>query len=121
MGPTRCAMIKTLKLLFGFIFVFMVAMTIRTSFQSNLFIVWPRLLNEPWTVATLWDAYFGFTTFYVWVFYKESEFVARLSWLAAIMFLGNIAMSFYVLIQLFKLPAGATAETLLLRQSAPSA
>jgi hypothetical protein len=31
-----------------------------------------------WTIATLMDAYFGFLTFYVWVFYKEMRWLPRL-------------------------------------------
>jgi hypothetical protein len=109
-------MIRSLKFLFGGIFVFMVWMTVSTSLKSSLFADLPRLLRDPWTVATLWDAYFGFITFFVWVAYKERTAAARAGWLALILLLGNIAMSFYVLLQLFRLPPDATVEDLLLEE-----
>ena len=57
---------RALQILFGAIFVWMIVMTTRTSLEQN-----------PWSVATLWDAYFGFVTFYVWVFAKEHGWVSR--------------------------------------------
>jgi len=42
---------------------------------------------------------------------------ARIGWLLAILVLGNIAMATYMLIQLFKLPANAKIEELILRRS----
>ena len=95
-----------LILLFSFIFVFMVLMTARTQLEVSFwdFPRWqPQYRANPWAMATLWDAYFGFTTFFVWVCYKESRMAMRLLWLVLIMALGNIAMSGYVLIQLVRL------------------
>jgi hypothetical protein len=71
---------------------------------------------NPWFVATLFDAYFGFLWFWLWVAYKESSFLLRLVWLVLILALGNIAMASYVLIQLWRLPEGADIEDLLLRR-----
>jgi hypothetical protein len=51
----------------------------------------------------LLDAYFGFLTFYVWVWFKERRFLPRAAWFVAIMLLGNMAMSAYVLLQLQRL------------------
>src|SRR5947207_606412 len=98
-----------LILLFGFIFVFMVVMTTRTQMQVSFwdFPRWqPQYAANPWAMATLWDAYFGFTTFFVWVCYKERSVGLRVLWFVLIMALGNIAMSAYVLIQLFRLKPG---------------
>ena len=72
--------------------------------------------NNPWLVATLFDAYFGFLWFWLWVAYKERGWLARGVWLLLILLLGNMAMAAYVLIQLWRLPPGATAEQLLLRR-----
>ena len=55
-----------LKLLFGFIFVFMVVMTVRTSLQISLWSAIPSFAASPWSMATLYDAYFGFITFFCW-------------------------------------------------------
>ncbi len=59
--------------------------------------------GSPWAVATLFDAYFGFVTFFVWVCFKERTVASKVLWFVLIMGLGNIAMSAYVLVQLFKL------------------
>jgi len=74
--------------------------------------------GNPWFIATLFDAYFGFLWFWLWVAYKETSWLARIVWLALILTLGNIAMASYMLIQLFRLSAGAKIEDLLLRRSA---
>jgi hypothetical protein len=72
--------------------------------------------NNPWLIATLFDAYFGFLWFYAWVAYKETGWLARGLWFVLILALGNMAMAAYMLLQLWRLPPGATAETLLLRR-----
>jgi hypothetical protein len=92
-----------LKLLFAAIFLWMIVLTIRTSLAVSLWSAWDSFAANPWAVATLYDAYFGFITFWVWVAYKENTLWSRLLWLALILGLGNIAMSLYVLIQLFRL------------------
>jgi hypothetical protein len=74
--------------------------------------------NNPWLIATLFDAYFGFLWFWAWVAYKESSWLARGGWLVLILGLGNMAMAAYMLRELYRLPAGATAEQLLLRRKA---
>jgi Protein of unknown function (DUF1475) len=94
-----------LKILFGFIFVFMVVMTIRTSMQQRLWDARPEFAASPWSMATLYDAYFGFLTFFCWLAWRERALAIKLVWFVLIMALGNIAMSLYVLIQLFQLKA----------------
>ncbi len=90
-----------LKILFGFIFLFMVVMTIRTSLQVP---IWQAsFTGNPWAWATLYDAYFGFIAFFCWVAWRERSLSQKVIWFVLIMLLGNIAMSLYVLIQLFAL------------------
>lgn len=72
--------------------------------------------SNPWFIATLFDAYFGFLWFWLWVAYKESGWIARFVWLILILALGNMAMAAYVLLQLARLPADADIEDLLLRR-----
>ena len=72
--------------------------------------------NNPWLVATLFDAYFGFLWFWLWVAYKESGWLARMVWLVLILLTGNMAMAIYMLIQLRRLAPDATIEQLLLRR-----
>jgi len=104
-----------LKLLFAAIFLWMTVLTIRTSLAVSLWSTWDSFAANPWAVATLYDAYFGFITFWVWVAYKENTLWSRLLWLVLILGLGNIAMSLYVLIQLFRLKTDQPVEALLRR------
>lgn len=112
--PARTA----LKLLFGTILVSMLAVTTWASLQQPLWdwggLATPR--DRAWTIATLFDAYFGFLTFYAWVAYKERTAVARVGWFVAIMLTGNMAMSIYVLRELARLRDDEPVSALLLRQ-----
>ena len=110
-------MIVFLRGLFAFIFVFMIALTAWASFERGFFEGGGELLRNPWGIATLADAYFGFLTFFVWVSYKERTMISRAVWFVLIMALGNIAMAFYVLLQLFRVPADGSVEQLLLRRA----
>lgn len=110
-------MIRALRWLFGFIFLGMIGITVWASLQKNILDCWPGIVAEPWAIATLADAYCGFLTFFAWVFYKEARPLPRLTWFVLIMGLGNIAMSFYMLMILFRLPVDATAKDILLRRA----
>ena len=107
-----------LKILFAAIFVWMIVMTVRTSMAMSLWDAPATFGSNPWAVATLWDAYFGFLTFFVWVCWKESSVGLRLLWFVLIMSLGNIAMSFYVLLQLMRLGPDEPAHAVLTRRQA---
>jgi hypothetical protein len=75
-------------------------------------------VTHPWFIATLFDTYWAFLTFYCWVVYKEVSWIARTAWLLGILLLGNIAMAVYMLIQLFRVPVNARIEDVLLRRTA---
>ena len=110
--------VKTaLKALFGAVLVTMIIVTVRSSLQVGLFDALPGLLQNPWAVATLYDAYFGFLTFYVWLAYKERGAGRRLLWFVLVMGLGNIATSLYILIQLFRLKPEQPAWEILRREA----
>ena len=66
----------------------------------------------------MFDAYYGFITFFVWLAYKELRWLPRIGWLIAILLLGNMAMSAYVLLQLRKLPADEPMARLLTARNA---
>jgi Protein of unknown function (DUF1475) len=109
-----------LQILFGFILLSLLAYTSFASLQQPV-MQWQGLTREPdrwWTIATLIDAYYGFITFFVWVAYKETAWIKRISWFVAIMLLGNMAMSAYVLWQLRQHGAGEPLANVLLRRSA---
>lgn len=108
---------RPLGLLFLLILTVMVFVTIRASLARSVFDN-AFLISDPWGVATLADAYCGFLTFYAWAFYKERSLLGRVVWFVLVMALGNIAMSGYVLRELWRLPAGAAPADLLLRRGA---
>ncbi len=76
----------------------------------------PDTGNNPWFVATMFDAYFGFLWLWAWIAYKERAWLGRITWLVLVLALGNMAMATYMLIQLVRLPADAKIEDLLLRR-----
>ena len=104
-----------LKLQFWITLAVMAVVTTLASLERSVFDN-GHLMRDPWFVATLADAYFGFLTFYAWVFYMERAAGARAAWFVAIMALGNFAMATYVLLQLAKLQPGEALDRLLLRQ-----
>ncbi|MEQ1473874.1 MAG: DUF1475 family protein [Candidatus Acidiferrum sp.] len=104
-----------LKILFSGILIYMIGMTAWVGAHKSILASGDEFSwsGHPWAMATLFDAYFGFVTFYVWVAYKERRWSAKVIWFVLIMGLGNIAMSAYVLLQLFKLrPEQATSAIL---------
>ena len=76
----------------------------------------PGVGNNPWFLATLADAYFGFLWFWLWLAYREPGWLSPLIWLVLILLLGNMAMAAYVLLSLRRLPPGPRTEDLLLRR-----
>ncbi|MDX1957274.1 MAG: DUF1475 family protein [Leptospiraceae bacterium] len=109
-------MMLVLKIFSSLVFVFMIYSTVQTSIALNLFEHLPTLLKDPWAVMTLYDAYFAFLFFYTWIFYKENNWLLRILWLVLVLALGTIAMSLYLLIQIFKLKEKDSIEELLLNK-----
>jgi hypothetical protein len=105
-----------LTLVFAAIFVSMVAVTVHASRAVSLWNAWDSFAANPWAVATLYDAYFGFFTFWVWVAYRERSPGVRVLWLLLIFALGNIAMSLYVLVQIFGLKPDEPVDGLFRRK-----
>jgi len=89
-----------LRAFFVLVIASMLAVTSWASWQCPLFAVPRDVATHPWFLATLLDAYWGFLTFFVWVAYKQTSWLARASWLVAILLLGNIAMAAYCLNEL---------------------
>ncbi len=106
---------KVLFVLFYAIFAAMIAVSVVATLERGVFTALADLWSDAWFRATLADAYFGFLTFYCWVAYREDGWIGRIVWLLAILYLGNIAMSVYVLACLWGLPAGAPLWQVLLR------
>ena len=110
---------KTLVVIFSLVIISMLAVTTWASTYEDVFKGAGKIFNEPWGVATLADTYFAFLTFYIWVLYKQTSILSKLTWLLLILSLGNIAMAAYVLWQLYLLPANAPAHQILLRSNPP--
>ena len=109
-------MTKTLLVVFCFVVVsVMTVLTTLASLDRSVLQGGVGLWPDPWFIATLADAYFGFLTFYLWLAYKESTWLRRILWLVAILSLGNFAMAGYLLWQVLRLRP-FTIESLLLKQ-----
>lgn len=93
-----------LKIFFSIVILAMLAVTTWASLHENVIAGGAKVLAEPWGVATLFDTYFAFLTFYLWVLYKETGWLSKLVWLVLILLLGNFAMAAYALIQIRKSP-----------------
>ena len=96
----------------------MLAVTGWASSQGALWNIPREVFLHPWFVATLFDTYFAFLTFWLWLAWREGSWAARIGWLVAILLLGNIAMAAYVLLQLARLPADAPLSRLFERRAA---
>ena len=106
--------------LFAAIFSVMIGLTLWAAVHSNLLdpAVRAAYNAQPWAIATLFDAYCGFITFFVWVAFRERGVGVKILWLVLILLLGNIAMSLYVLLQLFRLKPGEPLTALFTPQTA---
>ena len=60
--------------------------------------------SEPWGLATMFDAYFGFLAFWLYIAWRERSLGARLGWLIALLLLGNFAIAAYALLCLRAMP-----------------
>jgi hypothetical protein len=96
-------MLLFLRALFLVIIASMLAVTGWASARCALFAIPSEVFTHPWFIATLFDAYWAFITFYVWVAWKEQSAAARILWFVAIILWGNLAMATYMLIELFRI------------------
>jgi hypothetical protein len=98
-----------------FVLLGMIVLTVVAVRESSLTEAGAVLWQDAWFRLTLADAYFGFLIVYLWVWYKERRLWPKLAWLLLFVTLGNMAVSAYILIQLFKVRPGDLVESLLLR------
>lgn len=111
-------MILFLRALFLVVLASMLWVTSWASLQCPLFGIPREVYTHPWFIATLFDTYWAFTTFFVWVCFKQTSWVARTAWFVAIMLLGNVAMASYCLDELFRTPRDRpVAEVLTARRA----
>jgi uncharacterized protein DUF1475 len=108
-------MIVFLRVVFTGVLITMLCATSWASLQLPFWRTPQWVVLHPWFIATLFDTYFGFLTFWLWLAYRETSWISRILWLIAILALGNIAMASYMLILLWRLPASAGVRQVLLR------
>lgn len=96
-------MLWFLRALFIGIFVAMSSLIVWASSEQPIFGIPRDVFTNPWFIATLFDAYFAFITFYVWVAWKERSIGARGLWLLVVLIWGNFAMAIYMIIELFRI------------------
>ncbi len=80
--------------------IVLIAMLIVTAWASNIQSIFDLINNfskDPWWIATLFDTYFAFIFFWLWIVYRENWSIPTFGWLIAICLLGNIAMAIYLL------------------------
>lgn len=94
-------MVVFLRVLFLVILASMLGVTSWAGLHTPLFAIPREVLRHPWFIAALFDAYWAFVSFYVWMAWKEQSPGARILWFIAVMALGNIAMAAYMLRELF--------------------
>jgi hypothetical protein len=109
--------IAALKILFALLCAYMIYIVISTSVESNLFKEWSFLGSIPWMRATLWDFYANIAVLWAWIVYKESSWAIRILWLILFVGLGSIAVTCYVLLQLFALKPGEGLDRVLLKRT----
>ncbi|PAW72979.1 MAG: hypothetical protein B9S26_11275 [Opitutia bacterium Tous-C4FEB] len=113
-------MLLFLRLLFIAIFTAMLWVTSWASVGQPLgeFIAGP-VIRDRWVVATLFDAYFAFIAFFVWVAWKETTLALRVLWFIAIILWGNLAMSLYLLVELFRISRLDELDQVFTRRNPP--
>ena len=113
-------MLLCLRLLFIAIFAAMLWVTSWASVGQPLgeFIAGP-VIRDRWVVATLFDAYFAFIAFFVWVAWKETTLALRVLWFIAIILWGNLAMSLYLLVELFRISRLDELDQVFTRRNPP--
>jgi len=85
----------------------------------NVIIGFETVCSEPWGLATMFDAYFGFLAFWLYVAWRERSVLARVGWLVALLLLGNFAIAGYALACLWQTPATADlTQTFFTRRAA---
>jgi glucan phosphoethanolaminetransferase (alkaline phosphatase superfamily) len=107
--------IKILKLLFFLLFITMTSMILWAIFTGNWDNAISYITQEPWILITIIDIYISFFVFYIWVFFRERNIFSKIIWLLLIISTGSLAITLYVLIQLFKLREGETLKDMISR------
>lgn len=66
--------------------------------KANFWQAGAELLGNPWGIVSLVDLYTGFILFSVWIIYREAKALPAFLWVMAILSLGFLAGSAYMLL-----------------------
>lgn len=110
---------RSLQLWFALVFAVLLGATIWASLEKNVLQAYVDLGSDRWGLATLFDAYFAFVAFGLWVAYKEGTVLKGVLWMLTLFALGNFAISGYAFWQLAKWDPKSGAAGLLLRAARP--
>ena len=101
-----------LRILFAAILIAMLGILGWAGSQCALFDIPREVATHPWFIATLFDAYFAFIAFWVWLAWKEGTVAARILWLPVILLWGNPAIALYMLLEIARVKReGGTLDT----------
>ena len=109
-------MIVILRVLCAVLLAAITIAVIRASLDTPLWAIPPEVTGDAWFRTTMLDIYIAFAAFFGWVAYKERGWAPRLFWGLAIACLGSMAVTAYCLRELFRVPASASFEQVLLRR-----
>ena len=109
-------MILFLRVLFLGVLAVMTWGTIRASLAHSMFNIPSAVTGNPWFQVTLFDAYFAFLSFCVWIAWKEQRLAARILWVITVLLWGNFAIATYMLIELFRIPANGSLDEIFTRK-----
>lgn len=79
----------------SFLLVFLIAVIVWASLESNVFIGFEQLMATRWGLATLVDIYIALTFIGVWIGVMENSVIKGLAWTLTLYVLGNIATLIY--------------------------
>jgi len=90
------------------VLVAITALTFRASVHQDVVAAARAMWADPWGRATLVDTYGAFAAVWLGILARERSVSRSLLWLLAIILTGNAAISVYILLALYRLPAGAS-------------
>jgi hypothetical protein len=105
---------KNLKIFGWIVLAAMIGVTTWASLEKGVGWGFQWLFSERWGIATLFDAYFGFLFFFLWVLFKEARPLHRFAWFIFIILFGNIAMAIFFLRQVYGMKKEARVSDLFL-------
>ncbi|MCC6408228.1 MAG: DUF1475 family protein [Planctomycetes bacterium] len=82
---------KAVQILCIVLFAVLTYGIVRASLVENVLVGGERMLRDPWSLATLVDAYCGFCVASVWIWAVERKKSVAAAWIVALMLLGNLA------------------------------